>query len=165
MHDYIAWNDRMPNINAAIGLAQLENLDDYLEKKRILKEKYISQFSKKYPLISSRRFSNARLSNVSSLEEFGRSRNKTWVPYDVSTTPHEPGRRDSPLCFTCWYLCVYWVSKWFSKRVSERIKNCDVPLVIRTSLVWVLCSFETHNPIVAPRSRTLAMSLYVRLKM
>jgi perosamine synthetase len=40
VHDEIAYNYRMPNINAALGCAQLESLDIFLKKKRILSEKY-----------------------------------------------------------------------------------------------------------------------------
>lgn len=39
-HDMIGYNYRMPNINAALGCAQLEQLPDYIEKKRALAEKY-----------------------------------------------------------------------------------------------------------------------------
>lgn len=34
MHDHIGYNYRMPNINAALGCAQMENLDRYLINKR-----------------------------------------------------------------------------------------------------------------------------------
>lgn len=34
VHDHIGYNYRMPNINAALGCAQLENLDRYVENKR-----------------------------------------------------------------------------------------------------------------------------------
>ncbi|WP_299125728.1 LegC family aminotransferase [uncultured Tenacibaculum sp.] len=40
VHDDIGFNYRMPNINAALGLAQLERLDYFLENKRELAEKY-----------------------------------------------------------------------------------------------------------------------------
>jgi len=40
VHDEIGYNYRMPNINAALGVAQLENLDLYLEKKRLLAKTY-----------------------------------------------------------------------------------------------------------------------------
>ena len=33
-HDHIGYNYRMPNVNAALGCAQLENLDKYIESKR-----------------------------------------------------------------------------------------------------------------------------------
>lgn len=39
-HDMIGYNYRMPNINAALGCAQLEQLPNYIEKKRALAEKY-----------------------------------------------------------------------------------------------------------------------------
>ncbi|MTI84031.1 MAG: LegC family aminotransferase [Firmicutes bacterium] len=39
-HDQIGFNYRMPNINAALGCAQLERLPSFLKKKRILAEKY-----------------------------------------------------------------------------------------------------------------------------
>lgn len=40
MHDAVGFNYRMPNINAALGCAQLERLDDFLAAKRVLAEKY-----------------------------------------------------------------------------------------------------------------------------
>jgi perosamine synthetase len=45
MHDEIGYNYRMPNINAALGLAQLEQLPGFLENKRLTAEKYKSFFS------------------------------------------------------------------------------------------------------------------------
>ena len=43
-HDEIGYNYRMPNLNAALGLAQLEQLPEFLEKKRTLTAKYIPFF-------------------------------------------------------------------------------------------------------------------------
>ena len=40
VHDEIGFNYRMPNINAALGVAQLEKLNFYLEKKRLLAKTY-----------------------------------------------------------------------------------------------------------------------------
>lgn len=45
-HDAVAWNYRMPNINAALGLAQLEVLPDLIAAKRALAEKYQASFRK-----------------------------------------------------------------------------------------------------------------------
>ncbi|EMT45878.1 LegC family aminotransferase [Anoxybacillus flavithermus] len=39
-HDQIGYNYRMPNINAALGCAQLEYIDDLIEKKRRLVQRY-----------------------------------------------------------------------------------------------------------------------------
>lgn len=39
-HDYVGYNYRMPNINAALGCAQIEILDQYLEVKRAIAAQY-----------------------------------------------------------------------------------------------------------------------------
>ena len=44
VHDQIAYNYRLPNINAALGCAQLEQLPDFLKKKRALAERYRQAF-------------------------------------------------------------------------------------------------------------------------
>lgn len=44
-HDQIGYNYRMPNINAALGCAQLENLRRFLESKRALAARYQKAFS------------------------------------------------------------------------------------------------------------------------
>lgn len=43
-HDHIGYNYRMPNINAALGCAQLENLDKYIESKRKVAAEYENFF-------------------------------------------------------------------------------------------------------------------------
>lgn len=45
VHDHIGYNYRMPNINAAIGCAQLEELPLFIEKKRQLALDYQNYFS------------------------------------------------------------------------------------------------------------------------
>ncbi|OQA66629.1 MAG: UDP-4-amino-4-deoxy-L-arabinose--oxoglutarate aminotransferase [Candidatus Diapherotrites archaeon ADurb.Bin253] len=40
VHDMVGYNYRMPALNASLGLAQIEKLDEFVEKKRILAEKY-----------------------------------------------------------------------------------------------------------------------------
>jgi len=40
VHDEIGYNYRMPNINAALGCAQLERMESYLARKRALAERY-----------------------------------------------------------------------------------------------------------------------------
>jgi len=44
VHDTVGHNYRMPNINAALGYAQLEQLPDFLKRKRSLAEKYYEAF-------------------------------------------------------------------------------------------------------------------------
>ena len=43
-HDRIGFNYRMPNINAAMGCAQLEQLSGFVEQKRKLTQRYIAEF-------------------------------------------------------------------------------------------------------------------------
>ena len=45
VHDEVAWNYRLPNINAAIGCAQLEVLDTMLAEKRALSARYAERFA------------------------------------------------------------------------------------------------------------------------
>lgn len=44
VHDEIGYNFRMPNINAALGVAQLEQLPEFLSSKRALADKYRAAF-------------------------------------------------------------------------------------------------------------------------
>jgi len=44
VHDAVAYNFRLPNINAALGCAQLEELPDMLARKRVLAERYRQAF-------------------------------------------------------------------------------------------------------------------------
>lgn len=46
-HDEIGYNYRMPNLNAALGCAQLEQLEFFLKSKRELADKYRAYFDKK----------------------------------------------------------------------------------------------------------------------
>ncbi len=43
-HDQIGYNYRMPNLNAALIVAQLEQLDTFLKNKRVVSEKYKEYF-------------------------------------------------------------------------------------------------------------------------
>lgn len=43
-HDAVGWNYRMPNLNAALGCAQLERLPDMLARKRTLADRYAAAF-------------------------------------------------------------------------------------------------------------------------
>lgn len=45
VHDAVAYNYRLPNLNAALGCAQLERLPDFLSRKRQLAENYRKTFA------------------------------------------------------------------------------------------------------------------------
>jgi len=51
IHDHIGYNYRMPNINAAIGVAQMEQINEIIEKKRITALKYQKFFENYIPEI------------------------------------------------------------------------------------------------------------------
>ncbi len=44
-HDAVAWNYRLPNLNAALGCAQLEQLARYITAKRALAARYMEAFN------------------------------------------------------------------------------------------------------------------------
>lgn len=44
VHDEVGYNYRLPNLNAALGVAQLERLEEYIARKRQLAEKYQKLF-------------------------------------------------------------------------------------------------------------------------
>ena len=45
VHDEVGYNYRLPNINAALGCAQLEQLPDFIKAKRLLHERYRAAFA------------------------------------------------------------------------------------------------------------------------
>jgi len=45
VHDEVAWNYRMPNLNAALGCAQMQRLPDFIERKRLLAKRYEEAFA------------------------------------------------------------------------------------------------------------------------
>ncbi len=44
-HDEVGYNFRLPNINAALGLAQVERLPAFVERKRLLADAYMAAFA------------------------------------------------------------------------------------------------------------------------
>ena len=64
-HDIVAYNYRMANINAAVGLAQIENLPDILNKKKSLFKSYLTLFS--------------HLKNITILEDQSWSQANHWL--------------------------------------------------------------------------------------
>lgn len=72
-HDEIGYNFRMPNINAALGCAQLEQLPTKLEGKKMLFNKYRSEFSK--------------IEGVSIFEEPDNCKSNYWLQTLMLDTP------------------------------------------------------------------------------
>ena len=64
-HDEVAWNYRLPNLNAALGCAQMECLPSFLARKRELADRYQTAFS--------------RLSGIRFMAEPIQSRSNYWL--------------------------------------------------------------------------------------
>lgn len=62
VHDEVGFNYRMPNINAAIGCAQLEKIEDIIVKKRELHQRYLKAFES-IPEVTVQRESKGSRSN------------------------------------------------------------------------------------------------------
>ena len=78
-HEVIGYNYRMTNIQAAIGLAQLEQIDEIISRKRRIAEHYKSEFEK-------------RALPLSSLWETEHVHNCMWLP---TIRLNDSSRRDS----------------------------------------------------------------------
>jgi len=61
IHDSVGYNLRMPNLNAALGCAQIENLNKFIKSKKKLYLEYFDEFSKikEVRLIKNPRFSKS----------------------------------------------------------------------------------------------------------
>lgn len=98
-HDEVGYNYRMPNINAALGVAQLESLDELILKKRMLHSVYQS-FVSTIPgieLITEMEYSRSnywlqtiRLNNVNTIEDWLLELNEAGIMSRPVWTPlHE----------------------------------------------------------------------------
>jgi perosamine synthetase len=95
-HDQIGYNYRMPNLNAALACAQLENLNEYVANKRALAQSYIEYFAKdntiqfkKEPIHSNSNYwlNTIQFENLEKRNEFLEESNQegiftrpTWTP-------------------------------------------------------------------------------------
>jgi perosamine synthetase len=78
LHDELGYNYRLPNINAALGCAQLAQLPSFLERKRRLAARYALAFS----TVSGMRF----------LDEPAQTRSNFWLNAIVLEPDHAPLR-------------------------------------------------------------------------
>ena len=81
-HDTVGYNYRMPNLNAALGCAQLEQLDGFLANKRALAERYAAAFKP--------------LDGVTFFTEPKFARSNYWLNV-ILLDPALPGARDAVL--------------------------------------------------------------------
>jgi perosamine synthetase len=84
-HDMIGYNYRMPNINAALGCAQLEQLPEFLAKKRQLAKRYQTRFS--------------NVEGVQVVVEPNFAQSNYWLNA-ILLAPEHAGKRDKLLALT-----------------------------------------------------------------
>jgi len=106
MHDEIGYNYRMPNINAALGVAQMERLNDYLINKRNTAQQYRLFFDN---------------SEIEFKEEPGNSRSNFWLNAVIL---QDKLQRDEFLQFTNDHL-VMTRPIWRLMNELEMFKNCQ----------------------------------------
>jgi perosamine synthetase len=81
-HDEIGYNYRLPNLNAALGCAQLEQLPDKLASKRVLFERYQSAF--------------AQVAGVKLMGELAHCQSNYWLQ-TLLLDPNNSNQRDTIL--------------------------------------------------------------------
>jgi perosamine synthetase len=82
IHDSVGYNFRLPNLNAALGVAQMKNLEAILELQRLLFDNYASQLSD--------------IAGVSLLSEPKDSHSNYWLQA-ILLDPGNEGSRDEIL--------------------------------------------------------------------
>ena len=65
IHDYVGYNYRMPNINAALGVAQMEQIEEIIENKRQTAQQYLEFF--------------ARFADIQFVKEPSNARSNYWL--------------------------------------------------------------------------------------
>lgn len=112
-HDQIGFNYRMPNYNAALGLAQLERLPEFLERKATLADRYARVFGELFwkPPAGSNNWLNAILVDnrdevVSALNEAGLESRALHAPLHTLPMYKDCPRGDMTRTMEIWNRCV-----------------------------------------------------------
>lgn len=115
-HDQVGFNYRMPNLNAALGLAQLEQLPVFLERKALLAERYERALGDLFwkPPEGSNNWLNAILVNdvherdeaVAALNEAGFESRALHAPLHTLPMYRDCPRTDMTRTMDIWSRCV-----------------------------------------------------------
>ena len=112
-HDQVGFNYRMPNLNAALGLAQLEMLPVFLERKQRLADKYAQVFGELFwkPPEGSNNWLNAILVDnrdevVAALNEAGYESRALHAPLHTLPMYRDCPRGDMTKTMEIWRRCV-----------------------------------------------------------
>jgi len=94
-HDMVGYNYRMPNINAALGCAQMEQLEVFIERKREIAKQYHKQYGYKFLLEPPNTRSNYWWSVVVTDEEIGK---RAWIPLHKLPMYKDCPKMDLSMC-------------------------------------------------------------------
>jgi perosamine synthetase len=163
-HDETGFNFRMPNINAALGIAQLESLPFFLKQKRELAKKYEEFFKEigtpffKEPLHARSNYwlNTIMFKNLKERDSFLKYANKEGV----MARPAWRLMNDLPMFKNCQ---VYNIMN--ASMLADRIVNIpSTPLVIARPAQQAVAVRQAHRPSNHPeRSRGAIQSPYNNL--
>lgn len=112
-HDQVGFNYRMPNLNAALGLAQLERLPEFLERKQTLADRYERALGEYFwkPPEGSNNWLNAILVDnrdevVSALNAAGYESRALHAPLHTLPMYRDCPRTDMTRTMDIWRRCV-----------------------------------------------------------
>lgn len=115
-HDQVGFNYRMPNLNAALGLAQLERLPEFLDRKARLADRYAQVFGDLFwkPPEGSNNWLNALLvrdieerdAAVAALNEAGYESRALHAPLHTLQMYRDCPRSDMTRTMGIWSRCV-----------------------------------------------------------
>lgn len=126
VHDEIGFNYRLPNLNAALGCAQLERLPSLLARKRVLAEHYLTRF--------------ADVAGVSAISEPAGTISNYWLNTikldavtavhrdDVLTALNDAGFMARPLWRPMHLLPIYAACPRDALPVTEALSACVINL-------------------------------------
>lgn len=145
LHNHVGFNYRMSNIHAAIGLAQVENLDVYVNRRIKNNQLYRELLSNTPGIIFQEEFAgnkNVYWMNgiIINKREFGMSRDKLMLKLKeegIDSRLFFRGMHEQPslINFGCDYVGDYKVSKWLSENglylpSGSNLPDEDINLIV-----------------------------------
>jgi perosamine synthetase len=139
-HDQIAYNYRLPNINAAVGCAQLETITKRLSDKRLLMQNYRHYF--------------ADMEGVSLIQEPEYAKSNYWLnALLLSDTPHNLNARDE-LLQTLNQNGVMSRPLWNLQHTLPMYRDCPrMPLPIAENIITRLLQIPSSPELITRKQQ------------
>ncbi len=125
-HDQVAWNFRMPNLNAALGCAQLEQMPAFLKAKRALAERYMEAF-KHVPGVRILPEPKGTLSNYWLVSLVTDNADETWL-HETLAALHDAKICCRPVWTPLHLLPMYEESPRSDLKRTEHLAKCIISL-------------------------------------